>query len=75
VGPRGSLDTEARGKILCLCPGSNPGRPVTVLTELPQLLFKAKHLLYDHKLQDSVVTHFAQLRVSYDCKNKQKTFP
>jgi hypothetical protein len=28
VGPRASLDAEARGKILCLCRGPNPGRPV-----------------------------------------------
>jgi hypothetical protein len=28
VGPRADLDTEARGKILCLCRGSNPGLPV-----------------------------------------------
>jgi hypothetical protein len=28
VGPRAGLDTEARGKILCLCRGSNPGRTV-----------------------------------------------
>jgi hypothetical protein len=27
VGPRASLDAEARGKILCLCRGSNPGHP------------------------------------------------
>jgi hypothetical protein len=27
VGPRTSLDTEARGKILFLCWGSNPNRP------------------------------------------------
>jgi hypothetical protein len=26
VGPRAGLDTEARGKILCPCRGSNPGR-------------------------------------------------
>jgi hypothetical protein len=26
VGPRASLDAEARRKILCLCRGSNPGR-------------------------------------------------
>jgi hypothetical protein len=26
VGLRAGLDTEARGKILCLCRGSNPGR-------------------------------------------------
>jgi hypothetical protein len=28
VGPRAGLDAEARGKILCLCRESNPGRPV-----------------------------------------------
>jgi hypothetical protein len=28
VGPRASLDAEARGKILCLCQGLNPGCPV-----------------------------------------------
>jgi hypothetical protein len=28
VGPRAGLDAEARGKILCLCWGSKPGRPV-----------------------------------------------
>jgi hypothetical protein len=28
VGPRAGLDTEARGKILCLCRESNPDRPV-----------------------------------------------
>jgi hypothetical protein len=28
VGPRAGLDTDARRKILCLCRGSNPGRPV-----------------------------------------------
>jgi hypothetical protein len=28
VGPRAGLDTEVKGKILCPCRGSNPGRPV-----------------------------------------------
>jgi hypothetical protein len=28
VGLRAGLDTEVREKILCLCRGSNPGRPV-----------------------------------------------
>jgi hypothetical protein len=28
VGPRAGLDTEVRGKIICPCRGSNPGRPV-----------------------------------------------
>jgi hypothetical protein len=28
VGPRAGLDTEATGKILCSCRGSNPDRPV-----------------------------------------------
>jgi hypothetical protein len=39
VGPRAGLDAEVRGKILCLRRGSNPGRPDTVLTELPRLLY------------------------------------
>jgi hypothetical protein len=35
VGPRAGLDTDARGKILCLSRGSNLGRPVRhILTEL-----------------------------------------
>jgi hypothetical protein len=29
VGLRAGLDAEARGKILYLCWGSNPGRPVS----------------------------------------------
>jgi hypothetical protein len=41
VGPKAGLDAEARRKILCLCRGSNFGRPVhsqdTILTELPWL--------------------------------------
>jgi hypothetical protein len=28
VGPRAGLDTEVKGKILCLCRGRNLGRPV-----------------------------------------------
>jgi hypothetical protein len=28
VGPRAGLDTEARGKILCLCRESNFDRPI-----------------------------------------------
>jgi hypothetical protein len=32
VGPRAGLDTEARGKILCLCRGSNPSRSVCIQT-------------------------------------------
>jgi hypothetical protein len=28
VGPRAGLDAEIRGKALCPCRGSNPGRPV-----------------------------------------------
>jgi hypothetical protein len=30
VGPRAGPDTEARGKILCPCRGSNPDRPVVL---------------------------------------------
>jgi hypothetical protein len=42
VGVRVGLDREAGGKILCLCRGSNPGRPIVLsvagdFTELPRL--------------------------------------
>jgi hypothetical protein len=30
VGLRAGLDTEARGRILCLCWGSNTGRPIVL---------------------------------------------
>jgi hypothetical protein len=33
VGPRAGLDVKARGKILCLCRGSNPSRPVRSQTQ------------------------------------------
>jgi hypothetical protein len=32
VGPRADLDAEVRGRILCLCRGLNPGRPVHSLS-------------------------------------------
>jgi hypothetical protein len=37
VGPRAGLDTKVRGKILCLCRGSNLDRPVfqSVATSSP----------------------------------------
>jgi hypothetical protein len=38
VGLRSGLDTDIRGKILCLCWGSNLDSPVTILTELHWLL-------------------------------------
>jgi hypothetical protein len=33
MSPRAGLDTEARGKILCTCRGSNPGRPARSQTQ------------------------------------------
>jgi hypothetical protein len=33
VGPRAGLDGETRRIILCLCRGSNPGRPVRSQTQ------------------------------------------
>jgi hypothetical protein len=52
VGSRASLKAKARGKILCLCRGSNPGRPVRgqILTELPRLL-KLINILFNHILK------------------------
>jgi hypothetical protein len=40
VGPRAGLDVEVRGKILCLCRGSNPSRTVRSLIELPGLPYE-----------------------------------
>jgi hypothetical protein len=45
VGFRANLDTQAKGKILCLRRGSNPSSPMrsqTLLTELPELLMISK---------------------------------
>jgi hypothetical protein len=39
VGPRAGLDTEARGKILCPCRGSNPDRPVVQSVVSSQTLY------------------------------------
>jgi hypothetical protein len=56
VGPRAGLDAEATGKILCLCLGSNPVRPVRSqsLTELPRLIFlcmtRIKYAVIDSQL-------------------------
>jgi len=56
VGPRAGLDTEVRGKILCLCRGSNPNRPVVqpvvrhYTAELPRLLLLLlAHLFFTPK--------------------------
>jgi hypothetical protein len=51
VGPRADLDADAKGKILCLCRGSNPDRPVrtmwicmyTPYTMTPQMLRRMSH--------------------------------
>jgi hypothetical protein len=39
VGPRAGLDAEVRGKTLCHCRGSNPGRPVR-----SQILYSLSYL-------------------------------
>jgi hypothetical protein len=41
VGPRAGLDAEVRGKILRLCRGSNPGRPVR-----SQTLYRLSYRLF-----------------------------
>jgi hypothetical protein len=38
VGPRGGLDAEVRGKILCPCPGPNPVRLLSSQTLYPQTI-------------------------------------
>jgi hypothetical protein len=73
VDLRAGLDTEARRKILCLCRGSNPGRPVCSKTEknsetvinyeVPQTVVFSSLLLFVSKLKtmkldDFVTRHF-----------------
>jgi hypothetical protein len=41
VGPRAGLDAEIRGKILCLCRRSNPGRPAVRSQTLYRLSYRA----------------------------------
>jgi hypothetical protein len=45
VGLRAGLDTEATGKIRCLCRGSNAGLPVCIHTVLTKLLLQHLHFL------------------------------
>jgi hypothetical protein len=68
VGLRADLDAEARRKILCLCRGSNPGRPVrssyTILTELPRLLnTHVAYLFFGHTLLQEVYVHLLTTRI------------
>jgi hypothetical protein len=57
VGPRAGLDTEATGKILCPCRGSNPDRPVvqpepdTILTELPRGQITAEYIMSSSQIK------------------------
>jgi hypothetical protein len=57
MGPRAGLDAEARRKILCLCRGPNPGRPVRSQTRnwlsYPGSQSKVLKIIYMH----SVHTH------------------
>jgi hypothetical protein len=46
VGLRAGLNTEARGKILCLCGRSNPGRPVCNQTKNIVLSYLIKTHVY-----------------------------
>jgi len=54
VGPRSGLDTEVRGKILCLGLGSKPDRRSsspesdTILTELLLLLLKTENIIIEN---------------------------
>jgi hypothetical protein len=49
VGPRAGLDAEVRGKILCLCRGSNPGRPVRSQTLYRLSYYQKKYIsLYQY---------------------------
>jgi hypothetical protein len=47
VGLRTGLDTEARGKVRCLCRRSNPGRPVCSQTLYFQTYPSSSHCCYN----------------------------
>jgi hypothetical protein len=63
VGPRAGLDAEVRRKTLCLCRGSNPGRPVRSQTlywlsypgSLSWLYFPYKIYTAERKLVENLI--------------------
>jgi hypothetical protein len=65
VGPRAGLDTEVRGKILCLCRGSNLDRPV-VQPVVNQLVYY--YLIRDFFLMISIAKCFAKSSKLFRCK-------
>jgi hypothetical protein len=72
MGPRAGLDTDARGKILCLCRGSKTGPPVCSQTELSQLLPIADA---EHKIINAVNIAINRLQLklhNYAKYNTQK---
>jgi hypothetical protein len=52
VGPRASLDAEARKKIICLCRGSNPDRPAR--SQIPYWLSYTVRTRYQSTLNPSI---------------------
>jgi hypothetical protein len=59
VGPRASLDTEARGKILCPCRGSNPDRPADekVGSEKPYSAEPVRQRCHKKLTRNTVLAH------------------
>jgi hypothetical protein len=58
VGPRAGLDAEARRKILCLCRGSNPGRPVRsqTLCSITYSITELRNKIY-HRVRKCHIKH------------------
>jgi hypothetical protein len=80
VGPRVGLDAEVRGKILCLCRGSNTGRPVR-----SQTLYWLRNRThgnndyYDYYMQSVfIIWHFkismASLLLKINVRNFNRSF-
>jgi hypothetical protein len=57
VGHRAGVDTEDRGKALCLWRGSNPGLPVTTLTELPWFLLYCTNIVLQYVIKSPIWSH------------------
>jgi hypothetical protein len=56
VGPRAGLDVVAKAKTFCPYRESNPGRPVTILTELPRFRFRTCVFSLLHRIKCSHVS-------------------
>jgi hypothetical protein len=70
VGPRAGLDVEVIGKILCLCRGSNPGRPVRSQTR-HKSSHKSRHDRENLTFARTCLASFCELCAEGQCRIRQ----